>query len=504
MIHHRVFSLLSYLALFVLAQGMLLAQTRPNILIIYTDDQGYGDVSALNPEARFQTPHIDRLVREGLTFTDGHSSDTVCTPSRYGLLTGRYSWRTWLKRGVLGAEGPCLIENGRVTLASLLRDHGYQTAMVGKWHLGMKFAGEKGRNRDWSQPFTDGPIEKGFDRFFGIPASINYGILTYLDQDHVTTPPTLWTRKKPGLVVHDRASYRIKPPYDTERDGNNLEVAPDFVDEDVLKVFTEKAVAWIRQAAAQPRPFFLYLAYTSPHKPVAPRKEFRGRSRCGAYGDFMIETDHRVGQLLALLDELGIADNTMVVFTSDNGPENTWKGRIEMYGHRSAGIYRGGKRSRYEGGHRLPFIIRWPKVIQAGTTYDGPVCQIDLLATFADMLGTTLPPNAGEDSFSFYPVLTGGRIQRPALIHHSAAGEFAIREGDWKLILNKPRTAEPSKSTASGTSTSSPPTDELYNLREDPSETTNLADQHPDRVRHLARRLKQLTSAARSVPLPGI
>lgn len=484
--------LICTLAFVALAGWMAIAQPRPNILIIYTDDQGYGDVSALNPEAKFKTPNMDRLAREGMIFTDGHSSDSVCTPSRYGLLTGRYSWRTRLKRGVLGAEGPCLIENGRMTLASLLRDHGYQTAMVGKWHLGMQFAGEKGKDRDWSKPFTDGPIEKGFDRFFGIPASMNYGILTYLDQDRVTTPPTLWTRKKPGLVVHDRASYRIMPPYDTERDGNNLEVAPDFVDEEVLEVFTKKAMAWIREAARQPKPFFLYLAYTSPHKPVAPRQEFRGRSQCGAYGDFVVETDHRVGQILALLDELKIADNTMVIFTSDNGPENTWKGRIKMYGHRSAGIYRDGKRSRYEGGHRLPFIIRWPAVIKAGSTYEGPVCQIDLLATFADMLNVSLPPNAGEDSFSFHPVLTGGRIERPALIHHSAAGEFAIREGDWKLIVNKAPT---------GRGAGSAPVYELYNLRTDPSETTNLADEHPALVSRLERLLERLKSSPRSVPL---
>ena len=467
------------------------AGEKPNIVLIYTDDQGYGDVSALNPEAKFRTPNLDRLINEGMTFTDGHCSDTVCTPSRYGLLTGRYSWRTKLKRGVMGADADCLIENGRMTLASLLRDHGYQTAMIGKWHLGMQFVGTAGERRDWSKPFTDGPIEKGFDRFFGIPASMNYGVLTYLDQDRVTIPPTLWTKKKPGLVVHDSASYRIAPPYDEQRGSNNLEVAPNFVDQEVLQVFTEKAIEWMQGAAKKDKPFFVYLPYTSPHKPVIPMDQFKGKSKCGAYGDFMIETDYRVGQVLESLDELGVTKDTMVIFSSDNGPENTWKDRIEVYGHRSNGVYRDGKRSRYEGGHRVPLLIRWPEKIAAGTTCDAAVCQTDFLATLAEMLGVELPADAGEDSASFFAALTGGKTERGPIIHHSASGQFAIRDGSWKLIVNGasgPSNGSKKKSSRRGAGQRY----ELYDLQTDPSEASNAADAYPDRVKSMAEMLERI------------
>lgn len=480
--------LLAVTAFFLSSQ--LVAAEKPNIILIYTDDQGYGDVSALNPDAKFQTPHLDRLIREGMTFTDGHCSDTVCTPSRYGLLTGRYSWRTRLKRGVMGADAPCLIENGRMTLASLLRDNGYQTAMVGKWHLGIEFVGSTGKGRDWSKPFTDGPIEKGFDRFYGIPASMNYGVLTYLDQDRITTPPTLWTKKKPGMVVHDRASYRIAPPYDKVRGNNGLEVAPDFVDQKVLEVLTEKSIDWLRTATKKDKPFFLYLPYTSPHKPVIPMDRFTGKSQCGAYGDFMVETDFRVGQILESLDELGVAKNTMVIFSSDNGPENTWKDRIEVYGHHSNGVYRDGKRSRYEGGHRVPFLIRWPAKIQAGSTCNADVCQTDLMATFAQMLGVQLPGESGEDSFSFYSALTGGTIQRGPIVHHSASGQFALREGSWKLIVNE-------KGGKKGRHVAQTQY-ELYDLANDPSETNNLAAKHPERATEMAATLQQIQTAAAS------
>ena len=243
--------------------------SRPNVLLIYTDDQGYGDVAALNPKSRFQTPNLDRLVREGMAFTDAHSSDTVCTPSRYGLLTGRYSWRTRMKKGVMGAEGKGLIAEGRTTLASLLRDVGYQTAMVGKWHLGMTFHGEKG-DRDWSRPVLDGPVDKGFDYFYGIPASMNYGVLTYIENRRILDPPTLWTQKKPNEIAI--ADYRISPPFELTRAGGELEVAPSFDDQQVLTVFTKRAVQWLDDFATEKseQPFFLYVAYTSPHKPGDP------------------------------------------------------------------------------------------------------------------------------------------------------------------------------------------------------------------------------------------
>ena len=443
---------------------------KPNIIVIYTDDQGYGDASCFNANARFETPNFDRLAREGMLFTDAHCADTVCTPSRYGLLTGRYAWRTTLKRGVMGAEGKCLITDDRLTLPSLLRDHGYATAMIGKWHLGMDFPGEFGQ-RDWSQPVRDMPLDRGFDFFWGIPASMNYGVLAWFDGRHPAVPPNLFTAKKPNSMAI--ADYRIAPPYQEtpgrlgagkgKRKVQVLEVAADFVDSECLTRFTDKALEWSpsRGAAARNgKPCFVDLPYTSPHKPVVPIERFRGRSKAGAYGDFMIETDWHIGRVLKLLDDEKLAENTLVLVTSDNGPENTWPERFDRYGHRSNGIYREGKRAIYEGGLRIPFIVRWPRQVAAGSVWEQPVCQTDLLATFAELLGAKLPDAAGEDSVSFLPVLTkdAPRIPpRPAIVHHAANGRFAIRDKEWKLVLEHGRLRR-----------------ELYNVTADPSERTPL------------------------------
>ncbi|HJN07339.1 MAG: arylsulfatase [Pirellulaceae bacterium] len=463
---------------------------RPNIVVIYTDDQGYGDVSCLNSEAKFQTPNIDRLAREGIVFSDGHCSDTVCTPSRYGLLTGRYSWRTELKRGVFGAERACLITDDRLTLASLVQSHGYRTAMVGKWHLGMDFPGTRGQ-RDWSQPVRDMPLDKGFDYFWGIPASMNYGVLAWFEGRHAQTPPTLFTRKKPNdLAIAD---YRIMPPYQARPEKpKDLEVAPDFVDHQCLTRFTDRAIAWIEKQAVAARngnPFLLYLSCTSPHKPVIPIERFRGKSDAGAYGDFMMETDWHVGRLLEVLDREQLTENTLVFFSSDNGPETTWRKRIELYGHHSAGPYREGKRSIYEGGHRVPFIIRWPGRVRAGRSWDQPVCQTDLLATLAELLGNSplsnddLPNGAAEDSVSFFPVLINenARPARSPMIHHAANGRFAVREGKWKLVMETNKLGR-----------------ELYDLAVDPGEERNLIDKSPEVVTKLVGRITAIVQNGRT------
>ena len=472
----------------------------PNLLLIYTDDQGYGDVSALNPNARFQTPNLDRLVREGLAFTDAHSSDTVCTPSRYGLLTGRYSWRTELKKGVMGAEGKGLIADSRTTLASFLRDSGYRTAMVGKWHLGMTFHGKKG-NRDWSQPVLDGPVDKGFDYFYGIPASMNYGVLTYIENRRILDPPTLWTQKKLNEIAI--ADYRITPPYELSRAGGELEVAPSFDDQQVLTVFTERAVQWLDDFAAEggEEPFFLYVAYTSPHKPVIPLPEFQGKSEAGAYGDFMIETDAHIGSLLDALDRNDLTRDTLVLVTSDNGPETTYRERLRRFGHASAGGLRGGKRDLYEGGHRVPFIVRWPAVVQPGQRSSDLICQTDVLATMAEALGRKLEPDEAEDSVSFLPILKGEqRPPRPPVIHHSSAGYFAIRDGRWKLNMIRgsggslpPRIVEAQPGE---------PQFELYDLSADVDETNNLASQEPDVVVRLRDEITRIVSSGRSTAGP--
>ena len=250
----------------------------PNIILIYTDDQGFGDASCLNPEARFQTPNLDKLATEGIAFTNAHSADTVCTPSRYALLTGRYCWRTTKKTGVMGAEGACLIKDGRLTIPSMLRDSGYRTAMVGKWHLGMDFPGESHKDRDWTQPVKDMPLDKGFDYFYGIPASLNYGVLAWFEGRHAKVPPTVFTNKKPNRRHVD---YRIMPPYEDTPAATKkaigklgMEVAPDFIDNQCLTRFTDKAIEWMGANKSELKPFFLYLPYTSPHYPVCPLPEF--------------------------------------------------------------------------------------------------------------------------------------------------------------------------------------------------------------------------------------
>lgn len=455
---------------------------RPNIIVIYTDDQGFGDVSALNPDAKFETPNLDRLVNEGISFTNGHSSDTVCTPSRYGLLTGRYSWRTHKKTSVQGADTPLLIAKDRVTIATLLRENGYNTAMVGKWHLGMDIPGKLG-DRAFDQPIRDMPLDVGFDYFYGIPASLNYGYLAWIEGRYTKVPPTQYTAKKPNERHLD---YRIRPPYFATAEeakalhgANPIEVAPDFVDTECLQRFTDKAIEWMSGKAEEAKagtPFFLYLPFTSPHYPVAPRPEFWGEGDAGGYGEFMIETDYHVGRVLAFLEASGMDESTLVFFSSDNGPERSWIQRIEEFNHDSSGIYKEGKRSIYEGGHRVPFLVRWPGGIATpGRSWDKIVGQVDLLATVAEMIGAQLPANAAEDSQSFYSILRGEETdaERLPLLNHASNGRFSITEGDWKLIMPHNNLGY-----------------ELYELASDPGEEINLYEQQ----REVARKLKEKIS----------
>lgn len=468
---------------------------KPNVLLIYTDDQGFGDCSYLNPDAKFETPNLDRLAGGGIALTNAHSADTVCTPSRYGLLTGRYCWRTKQKRGVLGAESECLIADGRPTIASILSQQGYDTAMVGKWHLGMDFPGEPG-TRDWTKPVADMPLDKGFDHFFGIPASLNYGILAWFEGRYAKVPPTLYTAKKPNRRHMD---YRIKPPYQSTPGETRallkkagFEIAPDFVDNQCLTRFTDEAIEWLKLQAAGNKsaddsksPFFLYLPLTSPHYPVCPLPEFWGKGDCGGYGEFMIETDHHIGRLVNHLEKTGQLGNTIVIVTSDNGPEKSYRERKVAFGHHSNGDFRGGKRDIYEGGHRVPMIIHWPDGIsQPGRRCDDLVGQVDVLATLATICGQG-EHSGGEDSQSFASLLLNPEYQhkRIPLINHGSGGRFAITDQNWKLVMQH------GKQNA-----------ELYNLSSDVSEQVNVASENPDRVEQLRLAITEMVKSGRSVP----
>ncbi|HYW94911.1 MAG TPA: sulfatase-like hydrolase/transferase, partial [Bacteroidales bacterium] len=395
----------------------------------------------------------------------------------------------------------------------LLREHGYNTAMVGKWHLQMDFAGTRGKDRDWSELFTEGPTDHGFDYFFGIPASMNYGVLTYLENDRVLDPPVLWTKKKdnPNPRSFNRAvspfDYRMTPPFKEEPgEGRGwIEAAPSFNDELVLETFADKAVSYINQVAPDAKngkPFFLYFAMTSPHLPHCTHPDFQGRTNCGNYGDFMEETDFRIGQVLKALEENGLEDNTLVIFSSDNGAETNYAYWREKYDHWSCMNFKGGKRDIYEGGHHVPFLMCWPGVIKAGSRVDVPVCQSDFLATIADIIGTELPDNAGEDSYSLMPLISenaqGEYRSERAVIHHSVSGHFAIRKGKWKLNLFrgsggslKPKFIIPGEGEAPF---------ELYNMEIDQGETANLYFEYPEIVEELKSEFIKIIKSGRSTP----
>ena len=465
---------------------------NPNIILIYTDDQGFGDCSALNSDAKFKTPNLDRLASEGVAYTNAHCPASVCTPSRYGLLTGRYPWRTHLKRSVFGAEKKCLIEDGRTTIASLLKQSGYHTAMVGKWHLGMDFPGTSWKDRDWSKPTLDMPLDKGFDYFYGIPASLNYGVLAWFEGRYAKVPPTLRTKKKPNKRHVD---YRIMPPYEKPVDPTkprDLEVAPDFIDNQCLTRFTDKAIQWMDgklDDAKNGKPFFVYLPYTSPHYPVCPLPEFHGKGDAGGYGEFMIETDYHIGRVLDFLDKSGIDESTLVIFTSDNGPEKSWQGRIKEFQHDSRGGLRGGKRSVYEGGHRVPFLVRWPAGIDhPGRQVSSLIGQVDVLATIASVVKAELPNDGGEDSISFAQTFRNLKNdhQRAPLVTHGNDGRYGITQGDWKLILG-----ENAKAC------------ELYNLRSDRAESKDVSQSNPEKVTTLTAKINRIITQGRTTTGPA-
>jgi arylsulfatase A-like enzyme len=467
---------------------------RPNIVVILADDLGIGDPTCYNRESKISTPHIDRVAREGMRFSDVHSASSVCSPTRYAILTGRYAWRTRMKVGVLQGYSRALIEPGRPTIASLLRDAGYATAGFGKWHLGFqKFhpgQSELKQPVDYAQSLRPGPATIGFDEFFGIPASLDMPPYVFVENDHPVEMPTA-TIGDSGDTKHARGPFW--------RGGA---IAPSFRHADVLPRITERAVAFLdRQAKSEShKPFFLYFALSAPHTPYLPGQNFRGKSGAGDYGDFVTMVDASVGEVLAALDRNRLTDQTLVILSSDNGARWTPE-EIRQFGHRANLNNRGQKSDIYEGGHRIPFIVRWPGKVRAGSTSDEPGCLVDLMATCAAAAGVPLPANAAEDSFNLLPAFRGKQSQGPirdALVHHSGSGMFAIRAGDWKLVLGlgsggftRPAWIVAKPGQAAG---------QLYNLAKDREETRDVYSQHPEIVRSLTERLERIQRAGGSRP----
>jgi arylsulfatase A len=469
------------------------ADSLPNIVYILTDDLGYGDVHCLGGErCKIPTPNIDRLASQGMIFTEAHSSSSVCTPTRYGVLTGRYNWRSRLQRGILRSSGgSCLITPDRLTVPSLLKQHGYATAAIGKWHLGWTWPDNAtDENVDLTKPFTDGPTARGFDYYFGPFMPKKGGDRCFIENDKAAGVPSVQTPSALGK----------EEPANRRRAGKQELAVAGWSPAAILPTITVKACAFITEQAKTDSPFFLYFPMTSPHTPIAPSDEWRGKSGLKSpYADFVMETDAMVGQVMEALEKSGIAHNTLLIFTSDNGcSKAAGLDNLEKQGHFPSELRRGYKADVWDGGHRVPFIARWPGKIKPGSRCDEIVCLTDLMATCAEIIGAKLPDTAGEDSVSILPALVGTAKMpvREAVVHHSIDGNFAIRQGQWKLILC-PNSGGWSKDAPVQTP------GQLYDMSEDAGERNNLYAQHPEIVTRLTKLLEQYVADGRSTVGPA-
>jgi arylsulfatase A-like enzyme len=478
---------------------------KPNIIYILADDLGYGDLSCYNRESKIKTPVIDALAKEGMRFTDAHSGSSVCSPTRYGILTGRYSWRTRMQEGVLWSYDEPLIPNNRLTVAGYLKSEGYTTAAVGKWHLGLgwektgsrqqavggskevvssKQEAESSDSVDLLAPLSAGPTTIGFDYFYGITASLDIPPYLWIENDKstATSIDTVDERKLPGF-------WRRGPL------GN------DFKHEEVLPKIIDRSTAFIKEQAAARKPFFLYIPLTAPHTPILPTSEFIGRSGTTVYGDFTIMTDQLVKRILDAVKTSGIENNTIIMFTSDNGcAPYAGIDTLKAMGHQVSGPFRGAKADIWEGGHRIPFIVKWPGKIAKGTTSSKTICLTDLFATMADLFGKPLPDSVAEDSYSILPLLMNKKgFARTSTIHHSVSGHFAIRKENWKLIFAGGSGGWASPNEKKAKELNLPPI-QLYDLAADPGETTNLALKQSPIVSKLTDEIKAIIENGRSRP----
>ncbi len=483
---------------------------NPNIVFILADDLGYGDLSSQNNFSKIPTPRMDQLASQGMRFTDAHSNSSVCTPTRYGVLTGRYAWRTRLESGVLWGYSRPLIDQNRMTVASMLKDDDYNTACIGKWHLGLGWQTKSGEQGPWesqqdtpesqwtaagidfTKPLTEGPLTVGFDYFYGIPASLDMVPYCYIENDQVVEPPTQEIEE--GDPAED-GWWRPGP------------IAPGFSHIDTLPHLTGKAVDYINSQAESDTPFFLYFPLTAPHVPIAPIDEVHGKSEAGGYGDFVYQVDQTVGAVMDALEQNGMTDNTLIILTSDNGSHTRTKrdrtiySVLKYYDHNPSNGFRGIKGDAWDGGHRIPFIARWPAVITPGSYSNETICLTDFMRTCASIIGHQLPADAAEDSYDLLSLFKGERHHTPlreATIHHSLDGMFAVRSGPWKLILGRgsggftdPRRRE----IAAGE-----PEAQLYNLNIDIGEENNLVENYPGVVAELTAILEKYQKSGRSYP----
>jgi len=479
-------------------------QTRPNIVILYADDMGVADVSCGNPMAKIQTPNIDRLAEEGMMFSDGHSSSGICSPSRFALLTGQHHWRRF--HGIAGAYEESFFEPEDFTIAKMFQKQGYHTAAFGKWHLGwnweaivkpgVDFNDEeqrvKAESYDWTRRFPDGPVDQGFDYYFG-DGTINFPPYCWIENDRVISPPVKPVMKSNPLEGGG-----------TFRDGP---MAEDWNPYDVLPNITEKTVEWIGKQKKD-EPFFIYLAFNSPHYPIVPNAAFHGTSQAGYYGDFIVETDAMIGKVLAALDENGLSDNTIVIFSADNGAEDLAFSRLEKFGHWSSGEYRGVKRDLYEGGHHVPFIVKWPGQIAAGSLSDEVVNQVDFAATFAAIIDYELANDEAIDSYNLLPVLREEDYTKPlrtATVQNTFKDEYALRQGDWVFVNTSAATTrkEPASYLIHFQLSSFNETEPglLFNVKDDPRQSKNLYSEYPEKVKQMNALLERYIGGERCAPL---
>lgn len=475
--------------------GVQSGKKLPDIVFILADDLGYGDISFLNQESRIRTPNIDRIAQSGVVFTDAHSGSAVSTPTRYGILTGRYSWRSELKSGVLDGYSEALISQEHKTMPQMLKERGYNTACTGKWHLGWKWNNiEKGNcNIEFSKPVTEGPLERGFDYFFGFSGSLDMPPYVYVENDRPTSLPD-------RITSGNNITYG-NPGYDGSfwREGPT---GSDFFHDECTTKFFRRARKYIEEMSGQEKPYFLYLALPSPHTPILPADQFKGKSGINTYADFIMMIDEEIGKLLDLIDKSGESNNTIVVFTSDNGT-SPWADieTLESKGHRTSYIYRGHKADLYEGGHRVPCFVQWPGKVKKPHIVEQTICLNDFMATFAAITGYKPADNEAEDSYNLLPAILRPDYRktiREATVHQSINGNLAIRKDKWKLLITPgsggwsfPRPGKEEEGF---------PAVQLYDLAQDPSEKVNLQAEHSEIVKELSELLKKYIEEGRSTP----